>query len=273
MRSKPTRRPWLSAAAILLLCPLAASDQSFAQGEEVDDWRKETEQVYDKVAAGSTLRVVNPYGNVYVRFGGYENQVEVLSTFQRFDADGTELAVVRTLRDDGGLSVQVTASGDNAADPNDRVDIVVFVPAGVGIQVETVDDQIESRGLKSDFAATSVKGEIRVRGTAGRVSARSERGLIVATLETGATKERQEFVTVTGAIEVYVGEDADLNVDLGTSGEISTDFSIEIEHHRFEEPGKIGRAVIGEGGPVLSLQSRRGAVKLLRMQKDFRLGS
>ena len=42
-----------------------------------------------------------------------------------------------------------------------------------------------------------------------------------------------------------------MTVSIATSGEISTDFSIEIEHRPFEEPGK------------------RGRVRLLRLQRQF----
>ena len=57
---------------------------------------------------------------------------------------------------------------------------------------------------------------------------------------------------------------------LATSGRISTDFSLEIEHLRFEEPGKHGTATLGKGGPGLTIVSKRGAISLLRQQKFFK---
>ena len=75
--------------------------------------------------------------------------------------------------------------------------------------------------------------------------------------------------SIDGDIEVYLWEDASMEVHLATSGEISTDFTIEIEHRRFEEPGKHGRATLGAGGSVLSLHSKRGRVRLFRLQRDF----
>jgi hypothetical protein len=89
-------------------------------------------------------------------------------------------------------------------------------------------------------------------------------------LENGVTAEAQQLSTITGDIEVYLWEDAGMEVDIKTSGEISTDFSIAVEHRRFEEPGKHATAIVGGGGPGLSLYSKRGRVKLLRLQKDFK---
>ena len=133
-----------------------------------------------------------------------------------------------------------------------------------------MEDLIEAKGLQSDFVAVSEKGDIRFRSIKGKVSAKTSRGSISAALENSVTEEAQQFSTITGDIEVYLWEDADMSVKIKTSGEISTDFTIGIEHHRFQEPGKHATAKVGEGGPGLSLYSKRGRIKLLRLQKDFK---
>jgi hypothetical protein len=61
-----------------------------------------------------------------------------------------------------------------------------------------------------------------------------------------------------------------MKVAIATSGEISTDFSLTIDHRRFEEPGKQAVAIIGDGGPQLSLYSKRGRVRLLRLPRHFK---
>mgnify|MGYP001064198187 CR=1 FL=1 len=58
--------------------------------------------------------------------------------------------------------------------------------------------------------------------------------------------------------------------DCRTSGEISTDFSLQVERNRFEEPGKHALAVIGKGGPELSLASKRGNIHLLWLPRHFK---
>jgi len=244
-------------------------------GTSQDDvnYSKETTKRFETIEPGAQLRVVNHHGNVYARFGGYENRVELLATTQKLD-QGLPPLELRTRETEGGLVVDVAPEGQESAeagsvDRRDRVDLVVFVPRGAVLEVETREDLIEAKGLESDVSASSLKGDIRIRSIKGRVRAKTDRGTIEVTLETGATPEPQELTTVTGEIEVYLREDADMSVDLATSGEISTDFTLTIEHRRFEEPGKYGTAVVGDGGPQLTLRSKRGAIRLFRLQKDF----
>jgi hypothetical protein len=249
---------------------LIAVAAAAGQPEADISWKKETIQEFAAIDEGGTVSVDNPYGNIYARFGGYENEVEILATVQQLDGElpGLKLGITRA---GAGLDVTVKpADPETAMKTNDRIDLVVFVPQGARLDARTVEDLIEAKGLKGDLFAISEKGDIRFRSIGGKVSAKTSRGDISAALETGATEESQELSTITGDIEVYLWEDAAMNVDIRTSGEISTDFSMKIEHHRFEEPGKHATATVGAGGPKLSLYSKRGRIKLLRLQKDFK---
>lgn len=244
-----------------------------------ESWTKKTQQWFERIEPGGRVRVANPYGNIYARFGGYENQVEILATIQRLESDLPELEVVFR-HDEEGLDVTVAPGGPAGADAapappgplptRDRVDLVLFVPQGAALHARTAADRIEVKGLEGDLVAESEKGDVWIRKVKGNVRARTERGQISAMLETGVTAAAQEFTTVTGEIEVHLWEDADMNVTIATSGEISTDFSMQIEHHRLEEPGKRAVAIVGEGGPELSLYSKRGRVRLLRLLRHFK---
>jgi hypothetical protein len=145
---------------------------------------------------------------------------------------------------------------------------VLFVPQGSPVDIETERDDVEIKGVESDVTVRSIEGDLRLRSIGGRISAKTARGAIAATLETGVTDEPQSLATETGPIEVHLWEDADLQVEIATSGVISTDFSIEIEHRRFEEPGKRAHAVIGAGSARLVLRSNRGPVSLLRLERE-----
>jgi hypothetical protein len=236
---------------------------------------KEAFQWFESVEPGGTVRITNPYGSIYARFGGYEGQVEILATAQRLETELPALNVVRTARD-GGLEVNVdyllepgqTRPTEKAT--RDRIDLVCFIPQGSTLEAETTDGTIAIKKLKSDVVLSSDTGDLQINAVAGNVQAKTARGRIEATLSTGVTSDPQTFSTVTGDIELWVWEDAKLDIDLATTGEISTDFSIEIEHRRFEEPSKFGKAQLGGGGPALSLYSKKGRLKLLRLQKDFR---
>jgi len=252
-----------------------------AESPQVEEsWQKNTYQWFEKIEPGGRVQVVNPYGNIYARFGGYENQVEILATIQRLEQELPELEVIFRHVEGGGLEVTVAphapaardgaVSSPGAEETRDRVDLVLFVPQGAALHARTEADRIEVKGLEGDLIAESVKGDIWVRKVKGNVRAKSERGQISAMLETGVTAQPQQFSTVTGEIEVHLWEDANMNVTIDTSGEISTDFSMRIEHRRFEEPGKHAVAIVGDEGPQLSLFSKRGRVRLLRLPRSFK---
>ena len=252
--------PFATFALVLVALPAGAAEAD-------ETWQKESAQWFETIEPGGRVRVVNPLGDIRARFGGYEDQVEVLATLQYTDRQASRPEVTLS-RVGTGLDVSTRwRQGDGAG--RGRIDLVVFVPQGATLDARTEDGLLEAKGLKGDLIASSFKGTVRIRSIQGRVSAKSARGAISAALETGVTDRPQSFTTETGDIEVYLWEDANLQVRLATSGEISTDFSIDIEHRRFEEPGKQGRATVGKGGPELVLESKRGRVRLLRQQRDF----
>ncbi len=70
--------------------------------------------------------------------------------------------------------------------------------------------------------------------------------------------------TVTGDVTVRVDPAAGVAIELATSGEITTDFTIAIDFRYHQEPSRIGRVAIGTGVTEVRLSSRRGAVRVLR---------
>lgn len=274
------RDSWPRGLVLVCIAAFLALPAGAESPQVEDSWQKNNYQWFEKIEPGGGVQVVNPYGNIYARFGGYEHQVEILATIQRLEQELPELEVVFRHTDGGGLEVTVApsapAEGDGSPSPptaeetRDRVDLVLFVPQGAALHARTEADRIEVKGLDGDLIAESVKGDIWVRKIKGAVQARSERGQISAMLESGVTRKPQEISTRTGEIEVHLWEDANMDVTIETSGEISTDFSMRIEHRRFEEPGKHAVAIVGEEGPQLSLLSKRGRVRLLRLPRHFK---
>ena len=252
-----------------LSAPFVAQNESAETDAAAwENWEKKTEQWFEPVETGQTVRVVNRYGNIYARFGGYENRMELLATVQTLDPERPDLEVRRTPTDDGGLDVSVEDPAPNSSGKRGRIDLVVFVPEGIALQAETEGDLIEVKGLHGDVHVRTVTGDVRIREVDGRVNVTTDRGEVSVALESAVTLQPQELVSRTGNIELHVWEDADFDVDLRTSGQITTDFSLQIEHRRFEEPGKIATTVIGEGGPRLAVSSKRGQIKLLRLIRD-----
>jgi hypothetical protein len=258
-----------------LLCASAlivasASHPAAQEAPPEQGWVRDDGRWVETVTPGGTLRVINPHGDIYARFGGFDPQAEVLATIQRLDPELPQLQVRIERPEDDLLVVRSAYPDDAGQGRRDRVDLVVFVPQGTLLDAQTERGLIEAKNLKSDLLVRSVSGDVRIRGIAGRVQAKSERGAISAVLETGMTVLGQDVATETGDIELYLYEDADLEVRIATSGEISTDFSLDVEHRRFEEPGKRAVAQAGKGGPRLDLTSKRGRIRLLRLPRHFR---
>lgn len=259
---------------MVFVCLVAAVAVAAEPDEPEEFWEKTTETWFEKVASGARVTVDNPHGNIWVRFGGYEDKVEILATAQRLEPELPPLVVLRD-HEDGDLHVRVRVERKGEVETpeperRDRIDLVLFVPIGRKVELNTLDDAIAVKGLKGDLKVRTVKGDVTLRKIEGAVDIRSERGKTMALLETGVTQANQSFESITGDIEVTIYENALHDVRIATSGLISTDFSLAIEHRRFEEPGKYATATIGDGGPQLTMTSKRGALSLLRQQKFFK---
>ena len=218
--------------------------------------------------SGQNIQVDNPYGDVRLRFGGYEHQVEVLAALQHL-SPGAPRLLVQVDPDGAVLLVTVRYNDSEGGTDDGRADLVIFVPEGAGLSVRTRDGLIEAKGLKGDQQLTTVTGNLRVKPSEGVVKASTERGAINATFDPGKATGTHELTSVTGDISVYLSEHAHMLVEAETSGEISTDFSLEIEHFPLKEPGKRALARIGKGRQELHVRSKRGRIRLLRLQKDF----
>lgn len=257
---------------LALVVALTVTTAHAQDGETPEEhWEKTTESFFEKAGAGARVVVDNPHGNIWVRFGGYEEKVEIIATGQILEPELPRLVVKRE-NEGGDLHVTVASEKPEApasTDRRDRIDLVLFVPIGRRVELSTFDDDIAVKGLKGDLAIKTVKGNVNLRKNVGAVNVYSERGRVLALLESGVTESEQRFESITGDIEITLYEDAAHDVTIATSGVISTDFSLQIEHRRFEEPGKHARATVGAGGPGLSMTSKRGRISLLRQQKFF----
>ncbi len=226
------------------------------------------------IGEAGVVRVENPFGDVRLRHGGDDGEVEVAAVLQQLRPDGVHLET-RVLEKDGalvisvvwaskpGVEVPVRPEGDRS-----RADLAVMVPSGSEIVVDAPDGLVESRGVHGDADFRTRTGNIRVHRHFGAVSASTETGSIEAVVLRGETDQNQVFESLTGAIEIWVSADAKHRVTLTTSGSITTDFTLEISHRDDHEPDKVGRAVLGGGGPEIRMESRRGSLALRRVAQS-----
>lgn len=204
----------------------------------------------------------NPYGDVRLRFGGYEHAVDLHAVLQQPEGAA---AITLQPRDDGARYLIAPRLPEGAlVAERQRIDLVVFVPDGHPVSARTEQGLIEARGLRSDLDLDSVSGDIALRGTAGTVDAATGAGSIEAALEPAPPGSRQRLATTTGVIVLAVGDDFDAELKLATSGVFATEYSLSVTHRAGQEPNKEALAVVGEAQAAVVVESRRGDIRLLR---------
>ena len=216
--------------------------------------------------AGQALEVDNPYGSVYLRFGGYAHQLDVRATVQQPEgapAFGFAPAAVGEV-----FRVAPTLPEGVAPAATQRIDLVLYVPEGHPLRVRTAAGNIESRGVRADVDFRSLSGDILARGTTGAVQADTGSGAIRVMLEPAAAGVRQHLSTRTGDISVGVTDALGAELRLSSSGSITTDYSIRIERRDGEEPDKRAEAAVGvaKGAQpgLIEVESLRGNLRLWR---------
>ncbi len=234
-----------------------------AQQPEVKIDRK---QIQEPISIGESAIIENSFGDVRLRSGADAKFLEIFAVIQNLEPDTPAPEIVVERKDKQVvLSVHSTQDKENL----DRADLVIYVPEGVNTSTKTVHGLIEIKGLTGDISAISERGEIIIRNVKGHVQAENKSGSILAELLPGVTKLSQDFQTRTGNIALYFWEGFSAVVHLETSGEITTDFSIDIDYRASEEPAKIATATLGQEKGQVSAKTKQGKISILRLLKNL----
>ena len=249
-----------------LLCLLAAGS-ALAQDATPAAREPLREERSFRLPAGRQIDVENRYGSVFVRFGGYEHQFDLQTTQQQ--PEGAPAIEVESAAHDGVFKVVVRMPAGASLAEGQRMDLVLYVPQAHSLRVVTTFGGIESRGVKSDIDLQSESGDITARGTAGRLRLHSDDGNLQAAIDGAARAGEQRLSTRTGNIALGVTDALDADIRMRSSGLLTTDYSLEIAHRDGEEPNKdaqlaVGKPAQGEQRATIVLESRAGAIQLLR---------
>lgn len=247
---------------VVLACgsTAVAASQPVVQASEVEPLRADLTAT---VPAGTPVFIDNPYGNVYLRFGGYEHAVDIHSTLQQ--PAGAPALVLHRGMEGRRYVIAPKLPAKATLAPAQRIDLAVYVAQGHAVTVRTTDGGIEARGLKSDLDLRSDSGNIIARGTDGTVQAQTGEGKIeVAMGNTARPGSKQRLATTTGNITIGVTDQLGATVNMATSAVFATDYSLDITHRDGEEPNKWARSTIGAPKAEITLESRRGEIRVLR---------
>ena len=267
-----TGRP-ATAAALLIIAGMAGVAEARAQDLE---WlaRNVHWEWQGTVESGDAVTIRNVNGAVIAR-GTDASQVRIRATKEGEDDDPDEVEI-EIVEDARGVLVCAVYPARRGGDRNRcgrrggyrmnvrnhdvKVHFVVEVPSDVRLDANTVNGDIEARGLAERVEAETVNGGIEVE-TAGRVTAETVNGDIAARFGPGFA-EAASFETVNGGIRVVLPEGTDADVDIQTvNGAIDTDFPLTI---RGRWGPKSASGEIGDGGPDLKLETVNGSITLVR---------
>jgi hypothetical protein len=228
----------------------------------------ERKQIQEPLKSGEKLTIINHTGDIRIRRGAPE-KFEAFAVIQNLQT-GTPAPELKTERMPDGTVLSVDTPKETGTKP-DRADLTVYVPDDISLECETFTGLIEIKGITANVSTKSDKGKILIRSVTGSVQASNGSGSVYVEFLSDVTKSAQELSTRTGDITLYVDEKIDSILHLETSGEISTDFSIQIDYDGRKEPDKTAKAKIGNAKNNIFARSKRGRIRLLRIVRSFAL--
>lgn len=230
------------------------------------EFKIDRKQIQEPISTTETAIVDNPFGDVRLRSGADAKILEVFAVIQNLEPH-TPAPEIQITHKEG--QVLLTVHSSQIKGKLDRADLVIYVPDGVKTKTKTVHGMIEVKGIAGDVSANSERGEIIIRSVKGHVEAENRSGSVLAELMPDATSRPENFVTRTGNITLYFWEGFNANIVLETSGEITTDYSVQIDYHPSQEPAKIARASLGNPQRQISARSKQGKISILRLLKKL----
>ena len=247
----------LALASLALAAPLAGQDYRFSK----------------VISAGSRLVINNINGEVRATQGsGRSAEIEVTKTVRKGDGnlvkavleeyDGAiHVCTIYLNRDPNRTSCRGN-NNDNWRGKNHvevTMSYVVRVPAGVRLEVETVNGSVTVTGLDAPVRAETVNGSVHFEG-ANATSLSTVNGQVLGVFSKANWEGMLKIETVNGGVDLTFP--ANLSADVSgetVNGGVNTAFPITIE-------GKWGpksfRGTIGGGGRSLKIETVNGGITL-----------
>jgi hypothetical protein len=252
------------------LAAILATSAALAAAEQPPEYELERLQWTGESAPGAQLEVVNRFGDLRARFGGYDGAVEVHAVLQQFAAEGPRLVLDTA---SGGAATRIEVGfrdGEGrtwrtapVAGHRQRADLVVFVPRGVRLLARTGAGLLEARGLHGDLEARTDSGDLMVRSIHGDLALSTDSGAITAALARRDSAQPQRLRSARGAITLSLAEDGDFTVRATTRAPFVTDFSLRIEEMPRAPGLRQAEARIGKGTTPVEVASGHGPVRLV----------
>ncbi len=220
---------------------------------------------------GKEIIIDNPYGNVRMRYGGENNAIEYIAVIQNLDAK-VNLVVTKETKDVNKIIFTVIDEENEKQDYEikSRLDLTFFIPKDKNILVKTRNGLIEAKGLLANISAKTIDGDIVLSKNKGTINSITDSGEINATITRLKDKSSQQFISQTGDINIWVNRKAHYLIEVATSSDIITDFSMKIKNLYNQEPNKKGIIKLNKKKSKIIIKSKRGRTAIRGFGKDVK---
>jgi DUF4097 and DUF4098 domain-containing protein YvlB len=146
---------------------------------------------------------------------------------------------------------------------NVNVNFTVRLPRGVKVAASTVNGEVDVRGASAEVEASTVNGRVEAATSSGPVRASTVNGGVRVRMETLTGSGDMKFSTVNGAVVVEAPASLDAEVELETvNGSIRSDYPMTVSGRM--SPRHL-RAVIGKGGRRITMSTVNGSIELRKL--------
>jgi len=237
------------------------------------------------IPTAGKIRVNNPFGNISTKNTNYDN-VSIAGAIQLIGNEATQPNI--TVRDENGVTVVDVSYPNGDKDQYGRkigrVDLGVYVPRSVIVDLQTDYGAIKSRKHKSNMILKTNSGDIKV-GASGTIQATSNSGDIKLHIQKAKhqdirfieeVKRRLSHITTeSGAINISLANNLDMQLNLQASSGISSNLNEFKEVRLIENSNNNLTAVLGNGINTYTVRSNQSAiaVKMLQVKKDVSMVS
>lgn len=233
----------------------------------LEDWLVERQESSWEVSETAEIELSNPWGDIAVRAHEHP-EIYLLANWQHHRDDPRALEVSADL-----LREKITLAigfADLELDivPADwssrRADITLFVPQHAVTHFSTAKGNLEVRGTRGPTTVETGGGDIKLR-LYGGATVRTDHGSVLAQFTRTDWVLPVEITTTTGPIRVELPQDGRARTTLETRGEITSDYSMDVER---VEGSQLKRARLkageaGSSGGTLQLMSFSGPIAVV----------
>lgn len=148
-------------------------------------------------------------------------------------------------------------------DNHGSVEYRLMVPVDAELRgIDTVNGDISIRGVEGEVNAETVNGSVDIEGLRADAKLSTVNGSIEARFDRFEADQRVNIDSVNGRIEVFLPENADVDVKAETvNGSLRNDFGLTVDKGFV---GKDLRGSIGAGSARLTLDTVNGGISIKR---------